>query len=262
MARLGTPDPGTPAALELLTAGTVWRLQAAINGYERPSGSSLATQAGAGRHLRLLDEGAAPQCPAQADGAPIGSGRRWVQLLEDGYRCWINAGDLLGHARAMPAPRPRILGEDQIRDRLGDVIAWALAARTIPNRYLWGGCLGPDFDCSGLIQAAFAKAGVWIPRDAYQQERFCTPVAVRPGQFSLLRPGDLIFFGSPQRCTHVGLHLEGGRYLHSSGAAHGRDGLGIDSLSPRSEDPVSVHYRAQLRGAGRLLRSHDGSTLA
>jgi cell wall-associated NlpC family hydrolase len=33
----------------------------------------------------------------------------------------------------------------------------------------------------------------------------------------LLRPGDLIFFGSRQRCTHVGLHLGNGRYRHSSG---------------------------------------------
>jgi cell wall-associated NlpC family hydrolase len=58
---------------------------------------------------------------------------------------------------------------------------------------------------------------IWLPRDAYLQERFCMPVAVRPGQTQLLEPGDLIFFGTPQRCTHVGLHLGGGRYLHSSG---------------------------------------------
>lgn len=257
MGRLGRPDPGTPAALELLDHGTIWRLKAAINGYERPEGASLATQAGPGRHLLLLNPAglAPPQTPAR-----LGS-RRWVQLLEDGYRCWIHAGDLLGHAVAAPAPRPRLLGARDIDERLDAVIAWALAALEVPNRYLWGGCLGPDFDCSGLIQAAFAASGVWIPRDAYQQERFCRPVAVRPGDHGLLKPGDLIFFGSPQRCSHVGLHLGGGRYLHSSGAAHGRNGLGIDSLSPRSLDPVSVHYRGQLRGAGRLCRSHDGSTL-
>lgn len=257
MTRLGRPDVGTPAALELLQPGTIWRLGRPIDGHERPSGSALATQAGPGRHLRLLD----PPAFAPPSGAASGAGRRWVQQLEDGYRCWISAADLLGHAVAAPAPRWQPLGEAQIRDRLPAVIAWALAARSVPNRYLWGGCLGPDFDCSGLIQAAFAATGVWIPRDAYQQERFCQPVAVRPGNHSLLRPGDLIFFGTPQRCTHVGLHLGEGHYLHSSGASFGRDGLGIDSLSPRAEEPVSVHYRRQLRGAGRLLRNHDGSTL-
>ena len=257
MTRLGRPDVGTPAALELLHPGTIWRLGRPIDGYERPWGLGLATQAGPGRHLRLLE--AAPS--AVPSGSSHGGGRRWVQLLEDGYRCWINAADLLGHAAASPPPRPLPLGEGAIRDRLEAVITWALAARRVPNRYLWGGCLGPDFDCSGLIQAAFAATGVWIPRDAYQQERFCQPLAVRPGHHSLLRPGDLIFFGPPQRCTHVGLHLGDGRYLHSSGASFGRNGLGIDSLSPRAHDPVSVHYRRQLRGAGRLLRSHDGSTL-
>jgi cell wall-associated NlpC family hydrolase len=141
------------------------------------------------------------------------------------------------------------------------VLAFAEAARQRANHYLWGGSLGPDYDCSGFTQAAFAAAGVWIPRDAYQQERFCQPVAVAPGCYGLLRPGDLIFFGTPRRCTHVGLHLGGGRYLHSSGREHGRDGLGVDGLDAHLSDPVSAHYRAELRGAGRVVRCHDGATL-
>jgi cell wall-associated NlpC family hydrolase len=141
------------------------------------------------------------------------------------------------------------------------VLAFAEAARQQANAYLWGGSLGPDYDCSGLVQRAFANAGIWIPRDAYLQERFCQPVAVRPGVLHALLPGDLIFFGTPQRCTHVGLHLGGGRYLHSSGREHGRDGLGIDDLAPHNPHPVARHYRSQLRGAGRVMRCHDGSPL-
>ena len=259
MARLGSPDPGTPAALELLLPGTIWRLGAAVDGYERPRGTSLATQAGSGRHLRILT-GPDPTGGPQPQG-PTGPQRRQVQLLEDGYRCWLNPIDLLGHARTALPPRRPPLTETAIRQRLPRVLAWAMAAQTVPNRYLWGGCLGPDFDCSGRVQAAYAAAGIWLPRDAYQQERFCQPVAVRPGCYGLLAPGDLIFFGAPQRCTHVGLHLGDGLYLHSSGSSHGRDGLGIDSLAPRAVDPVSVHYRQQLRGAGRVVRGHDGSTL-
>jgi hypothetical protein len=241
---------GTPVALELLSTGSCWRLDAPLDLHSHWRGPGLATQAAAGRCLQVLEP-------------PTGSvARLRVRLLEDGYPGWVDPQRLLGHARATARQRPPLLPEAQIRAALPAVLAFAERARQRPNRYLWGGTLGPDFDCSGLIQAAYASAGIWIPRDAYQQERFCQPVAVAPGCYGLLRPGDLIFFGRPQRCTHVGLYLGAGRYLHSSGQQHGRDGLGIDGLDPQLQDPVSVHYRRELRGAGRVVRCHDGTTLA
>jgi cell wall-associated NlpC family hydrolase len=170
--------------------------------------------------------------------------------------------ELLERARPARASLPHLLPEAAITARLPAVLAFAERARQQANHYLWGGTLGPDYDCSGFVQSAFASAGIWIPRDAYQQERFCQPVAVGAGIFSLLRPGDLIFFGRPQRCTHVGLHLGAGRYLHSSGREHGRNGLGIDRLCARDEHPVARHYLRELRGAGRVVRCHDGTALS
>ncbi len=250
MGRLGRLAEGTPVALELLSTGSCWRLDAPLDLHSHWRGPGLATQAAAGRCLQVLEP-------------PTGSvARLRVRLLEDGYPGWVDPQRLLGHARATARQRPPLLPEAQIRAALPAVLAFAEGARQRPNRYLWGGTLGPDFDCSGLIQAAYASAGIWIPRDAYQQERFCQPVAVAPGCYGLLRPGDLIFFGRPQRCTHVGLYLGAGRYLHSSGQQHGRDGLGIDGLDPQLQDPVSAHYRRELRGAGRVVRCHDGTTLA
>ncbi|MFM9110484.1 MAG: NlpC/P60 family protein [Prochlorococcaceae cyanobacterium] len=229
----------------MLIPGTVWRLERSIDGHARCSGSALATQIAAGRTLRLLQDA---------------EGSRWrVRLLEDGYPCWIEAGELQDHGRPARAPAPAGHNRAAVVTRLEEVVAFALAAMDRPNTYLWGGTLGPDYDCSGLVQSAFAATGIWLPRDAYLQERFCQAVAVRPGQYDLLLPGDLVFFGSPQRCTHVGLHLGGGRYLHSSGRQHGRDGIGIDDLHPHNQDPVACHYRAELRGAGRVMHSHDGS---
>ncbi|WP_398336712.1 NlpC/P60 family protein [Vulcanococcus sp.] len=250
MGRLGRLAEGTPVALELLSTGSCWRLDAPLDLHSHWRGPGLATQAAAGRCLQVLEP-------------PTGSvARLRVRLLEDGYPGWVDPQRLLGHARATARQRPPLLPEAQIRAVLPAVLAFAERARQRPNRYLWGGTLGPDFDCSGLIQAAYASAGIWIPRDAYEQERFCQPVAVAPGCYGLLRPGDLIFFGRPQRCTHVGLYLGAGRYLHSSGQQHGRDGLGIDGLDPQLQDPVSAHYRRELRGAGRVVRCHDGTTLA
>ena len=248
MATLGRLAEGTPLAPELAQAGSIWRLSAPLDLYSHWRGAGLATQAAAGRVLQLLD-------------TPAGSPRLRARLLEDGYPGWVELPALLGHAFASAPPRPRLLDAAAIAAAIPAVLAFAEAARQRPNHYLWGGSLGPDYDCSGFTQAAFAAAGIWIPRDAYQQERFCQPVAVAPGQYALLRPGDLIFFGRPQRCTHVGLYLGRGRYLHSSGREHGRDGLGIDGLDPQLSDPVSAHYRGELRGAGRVVRGHDGSTL-
>ncbi len=226
---------------------SLWQLQRPLDAYSRPQGPGLATQVAAGRRLRVLERDA--------------GGRLRVRLLEDGYPCWLEASALRSHGRpASAAPRPG-LQRATIAQRLEQVLSFALAAMQKPNIYLWGGNLGPDFDCSGLIQTSFAAADIWLPRDAYLQERFCQPVAVQPGVTSLLEQGDLIFFGTARRCTHVGLHLGDGRYLHSSGREHGRNGLGIDDLNPRNRDPVARHYRQELRGAGRVMHSHDGSPL-
>ena len=257
MQTLGRLAEGTPFAFELARPGSCWRLSAPLDLHSHWRGPGLATQAAAGRRLQLLPS---PLGPA-ATAATRPGARLWVRLLEDGYCGWVDPQALLGHAWVCRATALHLPDAAAVVAALPRVLAFPEIARQTPNRYLWGGSLGPDYDCSGFIQAAFAAAGVWIPRDAYQQERFCQPVAVAPGQYSLLRPGDLIFFGRPQRCTHVGLHLGAGRYLHSSGREHGRDGLGVDGLDPQLNDPVSVHYRAELRGAGRVLRAHDGSTL-
>ncbi|MEB3243871.1 MAG: NlpC/P60 family protein [Cyanobacteriota bacterium] len=230
--------------------GTTWRLLAPLDAYSRPRGPGLATQVAAGRHLRVVEHAADGPAP-----------RLRVRLWEDGYPCWLAAEDLARHGERASPPPPRAWDRTAIEAALPAVLAFALEALAVPNRYLWGGTLGPDFDCSGLVQTAFARVGLWLPRDAYLQERFCQRVAVQPGHTSLLRPGDLIFFGTPQRCTHVGLHLDGGRYLHSSGQEHGRNGLGVDDLHPGNADPVASHYRLTLRGAGRVMHSHDGSPL-
>ena len=241
---------GAPAAPEWLIAGTIWRLTAAVNLYSQAQGTGLATQAWAGRHLQILST---PEAKEHR--------RLRVRLLEDGYPGWLEPTALLGAAVASGHPQPSRQPRSTIAQRLPQVLAFAETARQQPNTYLWGGSLGPDYDCSGLVQRAFASAGIWLPRDAYLQERFCQPVAVQPGQTQLLAPGDLIFFGTPQRCTHVGLHLGEGRYLHSSGVAHGRNGIGLDDLAPHNPHPVARHYRLELRGAGRVMHSHDGSPL-
>ena len=238
---------GTLLAPDLLATQSCWRLRSNVNGYSRATGHGLTTQANQGRSFRILKV--------------VGS-RLQVMLLDDGYQCWIDQDAVIGKAELRGAWKPRLLTAAEIERRIPNVLAWSERVEQQPNSYLWGGTTEPNMDCSGLMQMAFASQNIWIPRDAYQQEQFCQPIAVTPGACHLLRPGDLIFFGSRQRCTHVGLHLGNGRYRHSSGKEHGRNGIGIDSLQPQDNHPVACHYRAELRGAGRVVRCHDGQALA
>ena len=243
------PTLGTALTPEQLHKGSWWTLNADVQGYARSHGSGLATQACAGRGFRVLTN---PHPNAS---------RVRTALIEDGYPCWIAIDDLNNEAVARSNWSPRLLDAASIQERLPLVLHWLNNAAQIPNTYLWGGTIGPDLDCSGLVQTAFASQSIWLPRDAYQQERFCSPVAVRPGNDQLLQPGDLLFFGTAQRCTHVAIHLGQGRYMHSSGQEHGRNGIGIDSIHPSDQHPVACHYRSELRGAGRVTRCHDGTTL-
>ncbi|WP_319428631.1 NlpC/P60 family protein [Mycobacterium sp. RTGN5] len=68
----------------------------------------------------------------------------------------------------------------------------ALAVRAALSRlgrpYVWG-ATGPDrFDCSGLVQWAYAQAGLHLDRTTYDQINDGLPVAR-----SAVRPGDLVF---------------------------------------------------------------------
>ncbi|OBG28700.1 C40 family peptidase [Mycobacterium sp. 852002-51057_SCH5723018] len=68
----------------------------------------------------------------------------------------------------------------------------AVAVRAALSRlgrpYVWG-ATGPDqFDCSGLVQWSYARAGIHLGRTTYQQINDGIPVAR-----SQVRPGDLVF---------------------------------------------------------------------
>ena len=82
-------------------------------------------------------------------------------------------------------------------------VSWALSQIGTP--YVWGGeTPGVGFDCSGLVQAAYAVAGVALPRVA--QDQYDATPKLAPG--AALAPGDLVFFGGgPGSIDHVGLFV-------------------------------------------------------
>ncbi|WP_346618916.1 NlpC/P60 family protein [Blastococcus montanus] len=97
---------------------------------------------------------------------------------------------------------------------LGTPYAWGGGGRRGP-----GPGQDPDegiigFDCSGLTQYAYARAGISIPRNSRAQYASLPKVAGDD-----LRRGDLVFWGTnpadPNSITHVALYLGGGRVLQA-----------------------------------------------
>lgn len=226
-----------------------YQSRANLNLYDSPALERLATQAFAGRHLKIL---------SPASGSTGAGVALEVHLCEDDYSGWLALQDLNLIQEATVPYSPITLSTAEIQARLPMVIASAQAGMAQPNFYLWGGTIGPNYDCSGLVQRSFSSSGIWLPRDAYQQEAFTQPIlnpSANPATLiSSLEPGDLIFFG-PQRATHVGIYLGEGCYIHSSGADQGRNGIGVDQLTDQGHT-VSRTYYQQLRGAGRVVASY------
>ena len=108
--------------------------------------------------------------------------------------------------------KPIFFDLDEIHNKVPNILRWIEERSKAPNNYLWGGTLGPNFDCSGLIQTAFALEGIWLPRDAYQQERFCTKVKFNCQNYKDIIPGDLLFFGDLNKCSHVAIYKGKGLY--------------------------------------------------
>ena len=225
-----------------LATNVAYRCRTNLDLYSSPSCQGLATQAAAHRQIRL-------------ESLTVTEQAIQVRLCEDNYPAWLKLADIdrLEVATAIYQPRP--IDRVTIAASIPQIVAFARAAMQVPNRYLWGGTVAPDYDCSGLIQAAFQSQGIWLPRDSYQQEAFVEQMAIAD-----LLPGDLIFFGTPAKTDHVALHLGDLDYIHSSGIQMGRNGIGIDRLTDRTEDPISCGYYAKLRCCGRVMTSFLGTS--
>jgi len=88
--------------------------------------------------------------------------------------------------------------------------AASVAVRQIGVPYRYGGNSVSGFDCSGLAQYSYARAGKQIPRTTAQQWRHLEPV-----KRSNLVVGDLLFFRIAGEISHVGMYLGENRFVHA-----------------------------------------------
>jgi cell wall-associated NlpC family hydrolase len=88
----------------------------------------------------------------------------------------------------------------------GVATAIANAEAQIGKPYCWGGQGPACFDCSGLVFAAYATAGIHIARTTYQWQQDGPQIPL-----SQIQPGDLLFSagadGTPANPGHVVMYL-------------------------------------------------------
>jgi peptidoglycan DL-endopeptidase CwlO len=85
-----------------------------------------------------------------------------------------------------------------------------IALRYLGRPYHWGASGPGSFDCSGFTMFVYRQVGVSLPHHAASQIG-CGKRVSR----AYLKPGDLVFFGSP--IHHVGLYIGNGRMIHAPG---------------------------------------------
>jgi murein DD-endopeptidase len=86
-----------------------------------------------------------------------------------------------------------------------------IAASMVGKPYRYGGNTPQGFDCSGLVQYSFKRAGMNVPRSTNKQRSKSRKVSV-----SGLARGDLLFFSPEGKySSHVGIYLGGNRFVHA-----------------------------------------------
>ena len=106
-------------------------------------------------------------------------------------------------------------------------------------KYVFGGDNpNTSFDCSGLTQWCFKKAGINLPRTAQQQYDIMQHITLNQA-----KPGDLVFFHGTYNAgtyvTHVGMYVGNNKMYHAG------DPIGYADLT-------DSYWEKHLIGAGRI----------
>ena len=163
--------------------------------------------------VRVMHQGAPVRRSYVAVEALSGSGR-WVyigRLLTDDQGLAIGRlpfsrdtrvrSTFSGTATALPRTSP----EAVVRFNTLGQQALRIAAQQAGKPYRWGATGPSAFDCSGYVTYIYkTRLGKNVPRTSAQQEAYFPKVAQ-----SAKRPGDLLFFRTGGRVTHVGVYAGG-----------------------------------------------------
>lgn len=170
--------------------------------------TALAEQQRATQQLR--EEAAADLAALSADQRALAADKNAVDSRLAGARHLLDElspGQAAAVASAGSVAHPLTVADVHAPDaRAAQAVAFAFAQLGKP--YVWGATGPGAYDCSGLAQAAWAAAGVSLPRTTYSQINAGTRVPE-----SQLEPGDLVFFYAG--VSHVGIYIGDGEIIHA-----------------------------------------------
>jgi cell wall-associated NlpC family hydrolase len=167
-----------------------------------------------------------------------GIGLAFGVSLGIGKREWRGGGAGARAARPPPEPPTTIAGN------AADIVRSALEVLGTP--YVWGGTAANGFDCSGLVQWAYSKHGIRLPRMTRDQASSGSEV---PPVIDALHPGDVLLFAAQPGggVTHVGIYVGEHTFIHSSNT-----GVKLSRLEPG--DPDGAWWVARWVGVRRIVQ--------
>ncbi|MEE9963992.1 MAG: C40 family peptidase [Propionicimonas sp.] len=161
--------------------------------------------------------------------AKVAEAQTLYESLDPSDRQQVDNGDSGDTPDPGDIPDPGDYGD--VNARVKKAIAYAVSK--VGNSYVWGASGPNSFDCSGLMLAAYRKAGISLPHSSAAQAGRGRAVSK-----SKLRPGDLVFYAHGGRVYHVAMYIGGGKIVH---ARQPRYGIQINSLNGYS--PVASARR-------------------
>ncbi len=109
-------------------------------------------------------------------------------------------------ATSTAAPAPQSAAPPTFAGAAGAVAA---AESRVGDPYVFGGAGPSAFDCSGLVEWAYAQVGISLPH--FSGAQYAATIHI---SMSELQPGDLVFFGDPAQ--HVAIYVGNGMIVEAA----------------------------------------------